>query len=175
MPENQTRPGRLVVDLADHAMRRLLILSEESNVQTVLNDAVMLLWEYYYPSVLTDIAESNELNPIIHNTLSISNASDPDKCKKAQMLHAQGMYVEDIAAELDWSLESVQLALNQAESATPAEASGTTLEPLQAQVKKLRGEGMSLSAIAQKLNQNSVPTVSGSGKWHHGAIKRLLR
>jgi hypothetical protein len=169
----QAKSRRLVINLDAHALRRLRILSEESTVNTVLNEAVMLLWEHHYPPVVTAPLEATEVNPIVQNKGIDNDTLDRDKCKKAQTFHARGMYIEDIAAELDWSCEKVQSALTQTELTTPPAPAADT-ETLKTQIKALRDRGMSLSAIAKKLNKDSVPTVSGSGKWHHGAVKRLL-
>jgi hypothetical protein len=39
---------------------------------------------------------------------------------------------------------------------------------------KLKGDGMSFRAIADRFNQESVPTPSGKGKWGHEMVKRVI-
>jgi hypothetical protein len=43
-----------------------------------------------------------------------------------------------------------------------------------AQLRQLRGQGLSLQAIATQLNAEDVPTLSGRGRWTAGAIGNLL-
>ena len=38
----------------------------------------------------------------------------------------------------------------------------------------MQAEGLSLEAIANKLNAEDVPTLSGQGKWQKGTIGNLL-
>lgn len=167
------KSGKLVINLNDYALRRLRVLSEEKAVNTVLNEAVMLLWEHYYPTVITTPLTSSKDYLNVQDIPFKKDQLDWEKYKKARTLHVQGMYIEDIAAELDWSLERVKSAVTQPELTTPA-APAVDSKSLTFQIRALRDAGMSLSAIAQKLNKDSVSTVSGSGKWHHAAVKRLL-
>jgi len=45
-----------------------------------------------------------------------------------------------------------------------------------AEIKKLRQQGLSYSAIARKLNEDGVPTKLGKvGGWQHATISRILR
>jgi hypothetical protein len=56
-------------------------------------------------------------------------------------------------------------------AATPA----TDRQAIVEQVQAWYADGLSLTAIAARLNRENVPTLSGSGQWRHGTIKRLLR
>jgi hypothetical protein len=42
------------------------------------------------------------------------------------------------------------------------------------QIRRLQGEGLSLQAIANRLNAEGIPTVSGKGRWQKGTISNLL-
>jgi DNA-binding CsgD family transcriptional regulator len=88
-------------------------------------------------------------------------------------LHAQGVPLEDIAAELSWSLDTVRstLEMNHASSAATSNAHR---ESLRQRAEILRAEGFSYSKIARRFNDERVPTLSGQGWWHHTVIKRLL-
>ncbi|MCP4352902.1 MAG: hypothetical protein GY795_46220 [Desulfobacterales bacterium] len=46
----------------------------------------------------------------------------------------------------------------------------TTLQ----KIKEMRSEGMSNQKIAEFLNSQSIPTISGSGKWHRNSVNRML-
>jgi hypothetical protein len=173
--KKQLKSGKLVINLNDYALRRLRVLSEKKAINTVLNEAVMSLWEHYYPAVITTPTKPNKTLLDVLDIPTENDKSDENKGEKARTLHVQGMYIEDIAAELDWSCEKVQSALTQTDELTTPTTPATDTQSLMCQIKTLREAGMSLSAIAQKFNQDNVPTVSGSGKWHHGAISRLLR
>lgn len=169
----------LAVNLTDRALRRLLILAETSPIDSVLSDAVMLLWQQRYPIAFPGSSGSSAdaadaAGTTIEDGLNSAEQVDGDKRDKARELHARGMYIEDIAAELDWSTDTVEAALlgiDQSPPMLPVMDSSTLKE----QVKTFREEGMSFTAIAQKLNDTGVPTLTGSGKWYHTSVKRLLR
>lgn len=42
-------------------------------------------------------------------------------------------------------------------------------------VEELKSEGMSLKKIAEALNKEKAPTVSGSGKWYGSSVTNLLK
>ncbi|MEU7935274.1 recombinase family protein [Micromonospora echinofusca] len=46
--------------------------------------------------------------------------------------------------------------------------------PSAARAAELRGEGLSLAAIAERLNTEQVPTLSGKGKWAKSSVKYVL-
>jgi hypothetical protein len=52
-----------------------------------------------------------------------------------------------------------------------------SMEPdaILAQIHRWQQEGMSLRAIAAKLNAEGVPTRSGQGKWYESNLSRLLK
>jgi DNA-binding transcriptional MerR regulator len=41
-------------------------------------------------------------------------------------------------------------------------------------IRELKAEGFSLKAIADRLNADGVPTISGQGRWQKGTIGNLL-
>ncbi|WP_091094462.1 recombinase family protein [Micromonospora citrea] len=46
--------------------------------------------------------------------------------------------------------------------------------PSAVRAAKLRGEGLSLAAIAERLNAEQVPTPSGKGTWAKSSVKYVL-
>jgi Recombinase len=58
----------------------------------------------------------------------------------------------------------------------PAALQPRSLEPeaLLTQIQRWQAEGMSLRAIAAKLNAEGIPTRSGQGKWYQSNLSRLL-
>jgi hypothetical protein len=42
-------------------------------------------------------------------------------------------------------------------------------------LRTMQAEGLSLQAIADRLNHEGVPTLSGKGQWHKGTISNLLK
>ncbi|MFG1892125.1 recombinase family protein [Micromonospora sp. NPDC049051] len=46
--------------------------------------------------------------------------------------------------------------------------------PSAARAAELRGEGLSLAAIAERLNAEKVPTPSGKGTWAKSSVKYVL-
>jgi hypothetical protein len=42
-------------------------------------------------------------------------------------------------------------------------------------IRELKTEGFSLQHIADRLNADGVPTISGRGKWQKGTIGNLLK
>jgi hypothetical protein len=47
-------------------------------------------------------------------------------------------------------------------------------DPVLAQIRRWQDEGMTLRAIAARLNAEGVPTRSGQGKWYQSNLSRLL-
>jgi hypothetical protein len=41
-------------------------------------------------------------------------------------------------------------------------------------LRMLQAEGLSLQAIANRLNKDGIPTLSGKGRWQKGTIGNLL-
>jgi DNA-binding transcriptional MerR regulator len=41
-------------------------------------------------------------------------------------------------------------------------------------IRRLSAEGMSLRKIAERLKSEKIPTLSGSGVWHHGTVQKIL-
>jgi hypothetical protein len=157
----------LVVALPERVMARLQILAEDSDIARVISDAVMTLWEQYYrkPDFTSGETEKGEVVP---------EPQEHDKRAKVQELHAKGIPMEDIAVELDWPLESVRAALGIKEPVSEP-ALVVDRESVARRVKALHDKGISFTEIAKRLNAEVIPTLSGSGKWHHGSVKRLLQ
>lgn len=107
-------------------------------------------------------------------TMPDSDKQMQEKRERAWELHAQGVPVEDIASELDWSRDTVKavLQLNHYQSSSSNIAHR---ESLQQRADILRAEGLSYTKIANRFNEEGVPTLSGRGRWHHAVIRRLLR
>jgi hypothetical protein len=161
----QAGEERLEINLPERVMARLRILAEDSDVSTVISDAVMMFWEHRYQRALVLPKEPSEVK-------SIATTPEQHKCDRARELHARGIPMEDIAVELDWPLESVQAALGITE--LPSQPVATDRESLQQRVREMHDLGMSYTAIAKQLNAEDIPTLSGGGKWHHSSVKRLF-
>lgn len=157
---------RLVVELPERIMARLRILAENSDLATAISDAVLLLWGQHYPQSAALPTESGTSDPQ-------ARALTQQRRDKAYELHAKGVPLEDIAAEMDWSVEAVRSALGIQEQPTPL-AADAEREALRQQISALRDQGASYSDIAKQLNADGVATLSGSGKWHHGTVKRFI-
>jgi hypothetical protein len=54
-------------------------------------------------------------------------------------------------------------------------AAATPQDPVLAQILRWRQEGMSLQAIATRLNAEGVPTRSGKGQWYQSNLSRMLK
>jgi Recombinase len=65
-------------------------------------------------------------------------------------------------------------------TSAPASATSDTMNPLQrkatllTRLRELKAQGLSLQAIANQLNGEGVPTLSGKGTWKKGTIANLL-
>jgi transcriptional regulator with XRE-family HTH domain len=55
------------------------------------------------------------------------------------------------------------------------DAAPSPQDPVLAQILRWRQEGMSLRAIAAKLNADGVPTRSGQGQWYQSNLSRMLK
>jgi hypothetical protein len=51
----------------------------------------------------------------------------------------------------------------------------TPQDPVLAQILRWQDEGMSLRAIAARLNADGVPTRSGQGQWYQSNLSRMLK
>jgi hypothetical protein len=84
----------------------------------------------------------------------------------------------DVLESLTTTLHHMQ----QERSSRVPRPSGRTPQPrsmepdaILAQIHRWQQEGMSLRAIAAKLNAEGVPTRSGQGKWYESNLSRLLK
>ena len=41
-------------------------------------------------------------------------------------------------------------------------------------IRRLSAEGLSLRKIAERLKAEEIPTLSGSGVWHHETVRKVL-
>jgi hypothetical protein len=51
----------------------------------------------------------------------------------------------------------------------------TPPDPVLTQIRRWQAEGLSLRAIAARLNADGVPTRSGQGQWYQSNLSRLLK
>jgi hypothetical protein len=58
---------------------------------------------------------------------------------------------------------------------SPGQAAAPPQDPVLAHILRWRQEGMSLRAIAAKLNDEGVPTRSGQGQWYQSNLSRMLK
>jgi excisionase family DNA binding protein len=56
----------------------------------------------------------------------------------------------------------------------PAETPQARKASLVARIRTLHGQGLSAQAIANRLNIEGVPTISGRGQWQRGTVANLL-
>jgi DNA-binding NarL/FixJ family response regulator len=85
-----------------------------------------------------------------------------------QRAYAQGVPMADIAAELEISQQRVSRILRLPEE----EAVAADLPELRERVAAMRADGLTLQAIADRLNEEGVPTRSG-GKWRPSSVQPL--
>ena len=72
-----------------------------------------------------------------------------------------------------------QIAAQHHTPGTPERSEHSTLttndkKSVLTQLRAMQAEGLSLQAIANRLNNESVPTLSGKGCWQKGTIGKLL-
>jgi Recombinase len=58
--------------------------------------------------------------------------------------------------------------------ATPAPMLSTAKAAVLKRLRAMQAEGLSMQAIANRLNKEGVPTLSGKGRWQKGTIGNLL-
>jgi hypothetical protein len=56
----------------------------------------------------------------------------------------------------------------------PAPAAPTTKAALVDRLRAMQAEGLSLQAIANRLNSEGIPRLSGKGRWQKGTVGKLL-
>jgi hypothetical protein len=173
-PQSSHQPAEhallpLGLTLPPEVNRRLAILIEDHDLETVLSEAVRLLWDRRYPrqpglkpaTLAADASTPHAPEAAKEN--AASEAAEPESKPPA----AKATKVQSSAKQPSPTAASEQ----ESAAATPA----TDRQVIAERIQTLHGDGLSFTAIAARLNQENIPTVSGSGKWHHGAVKRLLR
>jgi hypothetical protein len=150
---------QITVELPKPLNNRLAILSEshDGDVSKTIGEAIMLLWESRYPQQTTQ-----------HQNASAANALLPPDRQRALEMHNEGIPVEDIAKELDRSVEHIKEMLD---IAVPS----PDRRLLQKRARTMQSIGASLSSIAKQWNEQGIPTLSGHGRWHHAMIRKLLQ
>lgn len=148
------KPQPLGIELPAEVKRRLDILTEENDLSTVLSEALMLLWNHRYP------LQPSRVQPTPGTGAQTRASVVPESVEQSTVVEAH-------------PVETELPVVTQEETVPPAPMADreVVLERIQA----MRDDGMSMTAIAAQLNREGVPTLSGSGKWHHSVIKRLLR
>jgi hypothetical protein len=157
-PTGQQQEGStlLGLELPVEVKRRLDILTEDSDLETVLSAALLLLWDQRYPR------QPSRVQPT------------PEAGEPAETPPAPESAEESSAADLVEPTETPPSAMASEEETTSV-APMSDREAILDRIQALHADGVSLTAIAAQLNQEGVPTISGSGRWHHSAVKRLLR
>lgn len=168
--EKSVGPKQLISNLPERVRRRLDILTEDNDMISVVSDAIMLLWRQRYPAPtsapLDDpeaVSAENQPAAVTASPLTAAQATGTDKLEDRQR-PAEEVVLKPKPAQFAGSVEA----------ARPHAGSGISLEAVRTQAQDMRDAGMSLTAIATKLNALQAPTLSGSGRWHHTAVKRLL-
>jgi len=92
-------------------------------------------------------------------------------------LSAIGARLEAVEQRLT-ALEAVSASVGHRQTsrqtACPTPPLEAPRDPVLAQIQRWQQEGMTLRAIAAKLNAEGVPTRSGQGKWYQSNLSRLL-
>lgn len=172
-PQSLRQPAEdalpLGVTLPPEVNRRLAILTEDNDLETVLSEAVRLLWDRRYPRqpslepATPAAVVSAPQAPAEDKEIASPEVAEPEPkppVAKATKAESSAKTPPATAASEEESIAT-----------TPAADRQVIAE----RVQTLHEDGLSFTAIAARLNQENIPTVSGSGKWHHGAVKRLLR
>ena len=150
---------QITIKLPKPLNNRLAILSEshDGDMSQTIGEAIMVLWESRYPQQTTQRQDASSASSLL-----------PQERQRALEMHNEGIPVEDIAKELDRSVEHIRETLN---IAVPS----PDRHLLQKRAKTMQSIGASLSSIAKQWNEEGIPTLSGHGRWHHTMVKKLLR
>lgn len=157
-PVGQQHEGaaQLGIELPVEVKRRLDILTEDSDLESVLSEAVLLLWDQLYPR------HPARIQPVPAVSIPAETPPIPESAE------------ETSTAESVEPTETPPPPPDTAKETVPSEPE-VDREAILDRIQALHTDGVSLTAIAAQLNQEGVPTISGSGRWHHSAVKRLLR
>jgi hypothetical protein len=160
----------LGLSLPPAVSRRLAILTEDSDLETVLSEAVQRLWNQRYPR-----QPSLEPAPTAGAPAKASPASEASAgAMRSDVAEPEAIPPTAVPRAAEPPAETSPTAAatdEESGTATPA----TDRQAIVEQVQAWHADGLSLTAIAARLNRENVPTLSGSGQWRHGTIKRLLR
>ncbi len=150
---------KITVALPKQLGNRLAILSEshDGDLSQTVGEAIMLLWELRYPQQTAQRQDASAANTLL-----------PQERQRALEMHNEGIPVEDIAKELDLSVEHIKEILD---IAVPS----PDRHLLRERARTMQSIGASLSSIAKQWNEQRIPTLSGHGRWHHAMVKKLLR
>lgn len=160
----------LLSHLPERVRRRLDILTEDQDIADVLSDAIMLLWRQRYPAPTDTAAEYPDTD--LPETQPAAVAPSPlTSDQTAATATERQQPAEAVVLEPE---PLPQQSFEAAEEKTVDFGSDASPEAVREQAQDMRASGMSLTAIAAKLNALHAPTLSGSGRWHHTAVKRLL-
>lgn len=164
----------LISKLPEHVVRRLEILTEDSDTPRVISDAIMSLWQQRYPAQVTTQKEPDEPSSVVQPTAPAVLKAASGPARKAGTARKRPSTGERPAIAQPEPVEAVDQSTGSTDEANPGILPDTDSDNVREQVQAMRDDGMSLTAIAAKLNEDAVPTLSGSGRWHHTAVKRLL-
>ena len=161
----------LGLSLPPAVSRRLAILTEDSDLETVLSEAVQLLWNRRYPRQRSLALPT----PTAGAPAKASPASEASAgAMRSDVAEPEAIPPAAVARAAEPSAETSPTAAatdEESGAATPATDRQAIVEQMQA----WHADGLSVTAIAARLNQENVPTLSGSGQWRHGTVRRLLR
>jgi hypothetical protein len=106
-----------------------------------------------------------------HETPQEAPQITPPEMPLLPLLERLTLAVEGLAHEVRQLRESLRQAPQGPPQAAPHEPPP---DPVLAQIRRWQEEGMTLRAIAARLNADGVPTRSGTGRWYASNLSRLL-
>lgn len=165
----------LISKLPEHVVRRLEILTEDHDMAQVIGDAIMSLWQQRYPTQMSGQLEPSDSSPIVRPTAPAVLKSASGPVRKAGTTRKRPSTPKKPTVAQPAPIEGTDPSVAETDEAVAGILPATDADNTKEQVQAMRDDGMSLTAIAAKLNEDAVPTLSGSGRWHHTAVKRLLR
>jgi hypothetical protein len=82
--------------------------------------------------------------------------------------------IAEMMARLDQMFAGME-RLERLERSTAAPALSSSKAMVLHRLRAMQAEGLSLQAIANRLNNEGVPTLSGKGQWKKGTVSNLLK